>query len=287
MFNWLGNKLKYLDVIKPFADKFTTIVDPMMGSGNLLVALGKQSIGNDIIPLMPRLYNEWGFFRKDKESFIFILNQYNKFQAKEDYYKFRAAWNKKYLSKEISDYFLIETFMLLKMCSNSMVRFNSKGEFNQGFRGTTGEFFKDSQIDKFVTELGEMKVKGTFCNKDVLDFLSTTTFDFSNSLFIFDPPYLLEESYVYSDAFDKDREGKIFDFIVKNNINFVYFNFINRDGKIHDQLDAFIKDNHYVTILLKSKTATGQGRTNTKEIKEIMISTFKTLLVPGPEIFFI
>ena len=59
MFNWVGNKLKYKDLIFEKINNKDIIVDPMMGSGNILLELLKKNktvIGNDIIPLMPTLF---------------------------------------------------------------------------------------------------------------------------------------------------------------------------------------------------------------------------------------
>ena len=64
MFNWVGNKIKYIDKIKTLTKNFTTAVDGMMGSGNVLIELAKTHtiIGNDVIPLMPNIYNNFASF---------------------------------------------------------------------------------------------------------------------------------------------------------------------------------------------------------------------------------
>ena len=55
MFNWVGNKIRYLSRIQEIAAGFETIVDPMMGSGNVLVRLAPEHeiIGGDVIFIGP------------------------------------------------------------------------------------------------------------------------------------------------------------------------------------------------------------------------------------------
>lgn len=139
MFNWVGNKLKYISIIKPLIKDFKTIIDPMMGSGNVLIQLTRTHniIGCDIIKLLPIIYERFDGFDINLKCFKAVIDSNNGFKEKSDYYNFRDYWNSKYIDNCFDESFLVETFLLLKMCSNSMVRFNKKGLFNQGFRGDT------------------------------------------------------------------------------------------------------------------------------------------------------
>ncbi|MEE0615972.1 MAG: DNA adenine methylase, partial [Intestinibacter bartlettii] len=151
-FNWVGNKYKYIGTINDLVrdKKYNDVVDCFMGSGNILLNLectANRFIGNDKNRLLPYIYERIRVIDNFNIHQIEItLNQWNRFSSKEDYYNFREYWNKKYKNNRFDDAFIYETALLLKMCSNSMVRFNSKGEFNQGFRGLgkKTEFFTDT-----------------------------------------------------------------------------------------------------------------------------------------------
>lgn len=287
MFNWVGNKMKYIDVIKKYTSNFDTVVDPMMGSGNYLIELSKNKniIGSDILKLMPMLYSNFDKFDIDILTFKSVSDTWNNFLILESYYNFRKYWNKKYINNQFDNIFLIETFLLLKLCSNSMIRFNRSGEFNQGFRGvrldSSGNpmsFFTYTQFEKFQSQLYNIKqtLSGSttkkFFNMNMIDFINLDLPD-TNVVFIFDPPYILDENVMYSSIqYTESNDIKIFDFVEKNNIPFLYFNFKNRNGIQYKMLDTVVKNNNYNCIELNDKSYSGQNRTQTSEITEIMIT---------------
>ena len=127
-FNWVGNKYKYLDVINSLVkDKnYDNVMECFMGTGNIILNIecnANKFIGNDIAKLLPMMYKHI----KNMDNFTMEylenkLNQWNRFSTIEDYYELRAYWNNKYINNKFDDDFVYETAMLLKMCSNSMVR---------------------------------------------------------------------------------------------------------------------------------------------------------------------
>jgi len=279
MINWLGNKLKYLNYLEHYSRNFETIIDPMMGSGNILVELIKEHkiIGNDIIKLMPNIYSNYSNFCFKEKDFKRIISRW-KFDKKKHYYDFRDYWNGKYLRDDYNKDFLIETFLLVKMCSNSVVRFNLKGEFNSGFRGLSGNpFFEKKKINEWEEYLEKIKENllkndSTFFVCDVLKFLNFLKFDINNSFFIFDPPYTLQEGCYSPKLYNRATESRIFDFILRENVNFVYFNFLSREEDEHENLKRFVDDGRFNVINLKEKSATGQNRKGTAKINEVLIT---------------
>lgn len=287
MFNWVGNKIKYIDIIKKYTEKFDTIIDPMMGSGNYLIELSKNKniIGSDILKLMPMIYSNFNKFDIDIETFKSVSDRWNNFSVLESYYDFRKYWNKKYINNQFDNIFLIETFLLLKLCSNSMIRFNKSGEFNQGFRGikldslgNPTSFFSHPQFQKFQSQLYNIKqtLSGNttkqFLNMDMRDFIKLEM-PYNNFIFIFDPPYILDENAMYStNQYTEQHDANIFNFIETNNIPFLYFNFKNRNGIQYKFLDEIIKNNKYICIELNDKSYSGQNRTQTSEITEIIVT---------------
>jgi len=278
MINWVGNKIKYIEQIKSLTKDFKIVADGMMGSGNVLIELAKthEIIGNDCIKLMPAIYNNFDNFEISENGFFDILNQWNCFEEKEYYYKFRDYWNKKYLENRFNSLFLLETFLLLKMCSNSMVRFNSKGEFNQGFRGCNGPFFKNPQVFKRWTDeliniaLILKKSTTSFYTSNINYFLRLNEFkDLRHTVFIFDPPYVLANG-MYSNTFTEETERDLIFNIQNKKLNFIYFNFEERERIVNGQIRDFAKQ--YKVIPLNSKSAVGQNRKKTSNVKEILIT---------------
>lgn len=282
-FNWVGNKFKYIDEINNLVrnKKYNSVIDMFMGSGNILLNIdlnANKMIGNDKIKLLPCVYTE---IAKNKhvytlEDVDIILNRFNRFSKKEDYYIFRDYWNEKYLNDKMDKDFIIETVLLLKMCSNSMVRFNQKeGYFNQGFRGLgkKDEFFTESMKRLCVDSVNSLT---EILNKKEFDFTSEDFLNFKdsddNNLIILDPPYILR-SDMYTVDWNKERENKLNELIMKTKNDFIYFNYLERDGIVNQELVDIIKKRGLTVIEINNKTNAGQGRSkNTIEVREVLIT---------------
>lgn len=282
-FNWVGNKFKYIDVINNLVGnkKYNSVIDMFMGSGNILLNINTNAnkmIGNDKIKLLPCIYIE---IAKNKhvytlEDVDIILNRFNRFSKKEDYYIFRDYWNEKYLNDKMDKDFIIETVLLLKMCSNSMVRFNQKeGYFNQGFRGLgkKDEFFTESMKRLCVDSVNSLT---EILNKKEFDFTSEDFLNFKdsndNNLIILDPPYILR-SDMYTVDWSKEHEDKLNKLIMNTKNDFIYFNYLERDGIVNQELVDIIKKRGLTVVEINNKTNAGQGRSkNTIEVKEVLIT---------------
>ena len=282
-FNWVGNKFKYIDVINNLVrnKNYNSVIDMFMGSGNILLNINTNAnkmIGNDKIKLLPCIYTE---IKKNKhvytlEDIDIILNRFNRFSKKEDYYIFRDYWNEKYLNDKMDKDFIIETVLLLKMCSNSMVRFNQKeGYFNQGFRGLgkKDEFFTESMKRLCVDSVNSLT---EILNKKEFDFTSEDFLNFKdsddNNLIILDPPYILR-SDMYTVDWNKEHEDKLNKLIMNTKNDFIYFNYLERDGIVNQELVDIIKKRGLTAIEINNKTNAGQGRSkNTIDVKEVLIT---------------
>lgn len=280
-FNWVGNKFKYIDVINNLVrnKNYNSVIDMFMGSGNILLNINTNAnkmIGNDKIKLLPCIYTE---IEKNKHMYTLedvdiILNRFNRFSKKEDYYIFRDYWNEKYLNDKMDEDFIIETVLLLKMCSNSMVRFNQKeGCFNQGFRGLgkKDEFFTESMKRLCVDSVNSLT---EILNKKEFDFTSEDFLNFKdsddNNLIILDPPYILR-SDMYTVDWNKEHEDKLNKLIMNTKNDFIYFNYLERDGIVNQELVDIIKKRGLTVIEINNKTSAGQGRSkNTIEVKEVL-----------------
>ena len=272
-FNWVGNKFKYIDVINNLVrnKNYNSVIDMFMGSGNILLNINTNAnkmIGNDKIKLLPCIYTE---IEKNKHMYTLegvdiILNRFNRFSKKEDYYIFRDYWNEKYLNDKMDEDFIIETVLLLKMCSNSMVRFNQKeGYFNQGFRGLgkKDEFFTESMKRLCVDSVNSLT---EILNKKEFDFTSEDFLNFKdsddNNLIILDPPYILR-SDMYTVDWNKEHEDKLNKLIMNTKNDFIYFNYLERDGIVNQELVDIIKKRGLTAIEINNKTNVSRGNVST------------------------
>lgn len=279
--NWVGNKYKYLDIINELVkDKsYLMVIDMFMGSGNVIINIkcdAKKYIGNDKNKLIPNLYNEIPKYTYNLYEVENILNKFERFSTKESYYVFRDYWNKKYLNDVFNKDFILETALLLKMCSNSMVRFNpTEGYFNQGFRGLGDkkEFFTDVMKEIVVNGLNELsaflKSKNIiFINHDFLNYKDNDT----QRLLILDPPYILRKD-MYDTDYTEKHDATLLNLIANTKNDFIYFNYLYRDGVVNKKLDNIIKNNNFKVININNKTLAGQGRSeNIKDVQEVIIT---------------
>ena len=250
-----------------------------MGTGNILFNIecnANEFIGNDKQKLLPLLYNS---IKESSEVFDIlelrnILAKWNNFSNKQDYYDFRDYWNIKYKRNQFDREFIYETALLLKMCSNSMVRFNKQGEFNQGFRGlgNKNEFFGESMINLIIDGLNELHEslydrEYTFTNYDMINIEYN-----KNDLLIIDPPYILRQE-MYSQDFSIEHDDYLLEILNKKEVDFIYFNYIERDNFAHSKLYDILNHNPDLKVVeLSNKTKSGQGATGVKNIKEVMIT---------------
>jgi len=284
-FNWVGNKYKFIDQINKIVENkfYNMTVDLFMGSGNVLLNLSSQSnmyIGNDKQRLIPFV------FEKVKEQTLefsideanAILMKWDRFSSNENYYLFRDHWNKKYLQNLIDREFILETALLLKMCSNSMVRFNSDGVFNQGFRGLgkDTEFFKESMLQSVVSQLNELlyyikEKKFKFTNKDFKEYKDLDT---QNRLLIIDPPYALGDGGMYNKDFTKEDQDRLLYLIENTKNDFIYFNYLEHGSLIYTPLlDVINKKGFVVQEIGDNNVSAGQGKVKGKKwVKEVMVT---------------
>lgn len=250
-----------------------------MGSGNVIFNINceaKEFIGNDKERLLPFLYkaikDSEGMF--DMFELNRIISKWGNFSKKEDYYDFREYWNMRYKRNQFDRDFIYETALLLKMCSNSMVRFNKKGEFNQGFRGLGNkeQFFGESMKELIVNGLNDLDShvfdrEYKFTNKDA----KNIEFEHGD-LLIIDPPYILRQD-MYSQDFTTEHDDYLLEILKNKQVDFIYFNYIERDNFAHTRLYDILNYNPELRVIeISNKTKSGQGATSVKDIKEVMIT---------------
>lgn len=283
-FNWVGNKYKFVPLINDLikGNSYDMVVDLFLGSANVSLNLSCQrtvTIANDnqrLIPMvMQRISLEEQFDKKEIDE---ILDANNFFSSNENYYSFREHWNNKYLNNTFDREFVLETALLLKMCSNSMVRFNSDGVFNQGFRGLgkDKQFFKENMLENVLSQVNDLikffkENKFKFTTKDFKEYKDGGT---SNRLLILDPPYDLGDTGMYNRNFTKEDSGFLLYLLRQTNNDFFYFNYLEHGDATHEPLKKVIEEMNFSVIEIgNNNVSAGQGKVKEKKwVKEVMVT---------------
>ena len=284
-FNWVGNKHKFMEKVNSVVSgkHYSAVFDLFLGSGNILLNLGCTSdrkVGNDIQRLIPMTFGSM----KSMDAFSImevedVLERNERFSTKDSYYNFRDAWNGKYTSSSFSydRNFVLETALLLKMCSNSMVRFNNSGVFNQGFRGLgrDSEFFKQSMLYSIVKQLNKLLCRlqsGNF-KFTALDFKDFLFYNCNDALFILDPPYTLGDKGMYNQNFSLENELALLEFIERTNGDFIFFNYIQHGKNTFQNLEYLLfKKDFRVIDIGDNNVSAGQGGKKDKYVREVLVT---------------
>lgn len=137
-------------------------------------------------------------------------------------------------------------------------------------------FFTDTMKNMCVNELNNInETLNTkhfeFINKDFLEMIDDLNSG-SNDLLIVDPPYLLQKD-MYSTDWTEEHDIKLFELLLNTKCDFIYFNYLTRDGIVNEELKKFIEENNLKYKVINSKTLSGQGRSeNIKNVEEIIIT---------------
>ncbi len=295
-FNWVGKKSKHIDLLSEHLDRdkpYVRFIDLFMGSGSLLFNVPityHTGAGNDTIPLLSHIYQflSWGIYLPEElvMAIYNTLEDWNWFGDKKLYYSFREKWNVEYISiingygeYKISPQFVAKTILLLKMCSNSMVRFNRKGEFNQGYRGCTKEsFFNERSASNIGTDLlilSEELRKGNY-NFTTRSFESFESSFHDQSVFMaIDPPYTLDigsNGTGYGGHYNHEKDDLLYKLLNSASCDYVFFNYLSVGDVVNEKLMHIIENNNLQVIDISKQTSTGQKRKiNKKVVKEVMV----------------
>lgn len=268
IFNHLGNKYRIIDIL---LDKFkeqkkiTRFVDVFSGSGIVFASIFKTDFpllkeiivndkektifdllkytndnsSDDLIKNFKNVIKKYKLLSKkliNKENFNNLKNEYNK-----------IAWKLKKTKKD-KDMMNKFIFVLVIYGFNQQIRFNSKGEFNIPPGKYINPLYIENKIKSFKNLIKDKKNLLSFKNKDFQDLIKNILNkkeSLENTLFYFDPPYLLARE-TYNEIWTEKDEQILLDLmneITKRGGKWVFSNFIfsrNQENKI---LNEFIKAN--------------------------------------------
>lgn len=176
-FNYTGSKYKILDQLLPLFDyKKQNFVDLFAGGGSVYTnVLDKYSriIANDIIEELIEIQNK--LIINDH-----IINDVKKLVVekddKEGYLELRKNYNNDKSAEKL--------WALMLCCTNNIIRFNKKFEFNQSFGKRSYNPNTEKKIRSFVNSVRPYKDKIIFLSKS-FDKIQLLT----NTMYYIDPPY--------------------------------------------------------------------------------------------------
>lgn len=180
--NYTGSKTDLMpQLLKwfPKEEDVDTFYDVFTGGGSVMVNTPyNKVIANDVIPVLIKLWDI--IYKKDIDKTIVKLLEYQIGKdEQEEFLKMRKEFN---INKNNPYIF----FGLVSACTNNLMRFNLKGEFNQSFGKRS---INDSTIKKLKDYADVMKQKDiTFTNYSFEELIKTYT-PTENDFVYFDPPY--------------------------------------------------------------------------------------------------
>ena len=149
-----------------------------------------------------------------------------------------------------------------------MVRFNQRGYFNTwdwviNFHDVMKEIVVNVNMSVFLKSKNII-----FINHDFLNYKDNDT----QRLLILDPPYILRKD-MYDTDYTEKHDATLLNLIANTKNDFIYFNYLYRDGVVNKKLDNIIKNNNFKVININNKTLAGQGRSeNIKDVQEVIIT---------------
>lgn len=255
--NYTGSKFKLLKYIREnFPKQHSGIFwDIFCGGGSVFVNLSNllnQVIANDIIKELMAFYDlisktSWNELQK------FIQERKIPYDNQDIYNTLRERFNKERNP--------IDFFILCCSCTNNMMRFNKKFEFNQtwGKRG-----YNDSTQEKLKG------FHGVLYNNKKISFNSKNFYELQpnkNDIVYLDPPYLITGAG-YNCYWSKELEIKLYDWIDeldKNGVMFMLSNVAEHKGKQNPFLNRVSRYN-IVDIPFNYDGVSRAGKSNSKEI---------------------
>ena len=254
-FNYTGSKYDLLGLLTDHLpkQKFNVLYDLFAGGGSFFTNIEcKYKCVNDIIEPLIEFYQ---FLQKYDWPSVTgnIKIAYIDKDDQEGYEKLRSRFNE---SKDPIDF-----FMLLCTCTNNMVRFNKKGEFNQ----TWGKRSYNKNTER------KLKAYHDKIHKNDRIIFGSTNFDsikMAKDGFVYlDPPYLITEAG-YSAHWSENDEKRLLSFINlldSEQIPFMLSNVAEHKGKTHPYLDQW-KKYKIVDLKYSYDKVSKNGQSNSREV---------------------
>lgn len=207
---WSGSKRSQANIIKSYIDfSFNTYIEPFIGGGSVLYQISPPNgICGDICKPLIDLWNEI------KKNPLSLSNEYKirwemlQKQGYEVYYKIRDRFNKENNPMDL--------LFLSRTCVNGLIRFNSKGEFNNSLHHTRPGI-NPEKLKDIILEWSE-RIKG--CTFDCYDYRETLENAKKGDLVYLDPPYFHTKGRYYGKIEFDEFVNQLYE-LNKKNVKFI------------------------------------------------------------------
>lgn len=203
-FNYTGSKYKILNQILPLFDYSKDyFIDLFCGGGSVYTNVSdkyKKILINDIILELILIHKNLietpdDFVRNVKQIMV---------KSKDDqeyFHKLRIDFNQNKSPEKL--------WALMLSCTNNMMRFNKKFEFNQTFGKRTWNDSTEKKVKEFVNYMQSYKDKINYESKNFYEI-----FPKKSCMIYLDPPYTNTEAG-YNSYWSVDLENKLFEYIIE------------------------------------------------------------------------
>lgn len=255
-FNFTGSKYKLIEELIKYLPKDSTILyDLFCGGGSVFINIENkfQEIhANDIISPLIQFYQYLQITPWEN----LIQNILSKNIPKNDHIAYSQLRNNFNQNKNFIDFFI-----LISSCTNNMMRFNKKGQFNQ----TWGKRNFNSS-----TELKLKEYHNKLYNNNRISFTNKNFYELEikeNSFVYLDPPYFISEAG-YNACWNKEKETKLYSFLNElnnRNIKFMMSNVAEHKNQTNPYLHELSKYN-IIYLNYNYNKVSREGLSNSKEI---------------------
>ncbi|MBQ6503164.1 MAG: DNA adenine methylase [Flexilinea sp.] len=215
---WSGSKRPQAELIKKYAPDFDCYYEPFIGGGSILYALSpKKAVCGDICKPLIQLWNEI----KDNpiELSKAYRSRWNRLQNEGHavYYEIRDHFNRTQSPEDL--------LFLSRTCVNGLIRFNSKGEFNNAFHHTRPGIHPDT-LETIINDWS-LHIKGARFLAE--DYRITTESATQRDFVYLDPPYFHTAGMYYGAINYRELLDYLYD-LNRRGIKFM----LSYDGKSGD-----------------------------------------------------
>jgi len=175
---WFGSKRPVAQTLSEYILPSSTYYEPFVGGGAMIpFAKSPFGIASDIIP---ELIDLWNIIKSNP---LFVAEEYRKrwerlqTEGADVYYEIRDEFNNTRNS--------LDFLFITRTCVNGMIRYNSKGEFNNSFH-LSRPGINPETLKKILLQWSHSIQNFTFLNTDYRECLSTVR---KGDFVFLDPPY--------------------------------------------------------------------------------------------------
>ena len=256
--NYTGSKTNLFPQLeKLFPKDSEELWDVFAGGGSVFVnsiPIFKKIYVNDIITPLIQFYE---FLQKKHWSEIPPLLNYRNI-PKDDQNKFVELRKKFNSEKDFIDFFI-----LCCSCTNNMMRFNKKFEFNQTWGKRNYNLATEERLCRYHERIyGNEKL--VFLNKNFYELEITNP----NAFVYLDPPYFFSMAG-YNCYWSKEHEKKLFEFVCHLNslgIKFMMSNIAEHKNVKNDMLTTYAQKFKVIELDFNYNKVSRTGKNETKEI---------------------